>query len=416
MNYPVCNDDIDHFEEINGRTISINVYTIDEENKSIRPDRITTISKPVCHVNLLRIDHDDVFNHYVLIKDYSRLMSSQTNNHREKGFQQETLVTNHITKGCLANEVQSTQMPEENEKMQFKNHYKKLKAPYVIYGDFECLTAHSNEGIKGTYQCHKPSGFMLNVVNSITNEMTPYLYRGEDCMDKFCATMNKIREEVMDKMMTPKDMMITHKEQEEFEKSTHCFNCHGKFTDKGKDKMKVRDAKLTKLAPQGKVRDHCHFTGKYRGAAHNKRNLDYCFRYFKIPVFFHNLKNSDAHLILSNLEKLNTKKEQLSVIAHNSEKFVTVELKQLQFKDSFSFLSSSLDKLVKLTKYENDSKRTNWQENFKYSKTSKYIKSDECLDLLTDNGVYPYDYFDHFTQFRLGCHVVKNRNKTGPNL
>ena len=151
--------------------------------------------------------------------------------------------------------------------MKFKNHYKKLKAPYVIYGDFECLTAHSKEGIKVTYQHHKPSGFMLNVVNSITNEMTPYLYRGEDCMNKFCDTMNKIREEVMDKMKTPKDMIITHKEQEEFEKSTHCFFCNGKFTGKGKDKKKVHD--------------HCHFTGKYRGAAHNKCNLDYCFRNFK---------------------------------------------------------------------------------------------------------------------------------------
>ena len=161
----------------------------------------------------------------------------------------------------------------------------------------------------------------------------------------------------------------------------------------------MRDASSSRASPQGKVRDHCHFTGQYRGAAHNKCNLDFSFRYFKIPVFFHNLKNYDAHLIISNLEKLNTKKDQLSVIAQNSEKFVTFELKQLQFKDSFSFLSSSLDKLVKLTKYENNEKRTNWQDNFKYSKNSKYIKSDECLDLLTDKGVYPYDYFDNFNKF-----------------
>ena len=240
MNYPVCNDDIDHFEEINGRTISINVYTIDEEKKTIRPDRITTISKPVCHVNLLRIDHDDVFNHYVFIKDYSRLMSSQTNNHREKmfhcmycqkGFQQETLLTNHLTKGCLANEVQSTQMPKEHEKMQFKHHYKKLKAPYVIYGDFECLTAKSDEGIKGTYQHHQPSGFMLNVVNSITNEMTPYLYRGEDCMNKFCDTMNKIREDVFDKMADVKPLDLTDEEEAQFKKATRCFICNQKFSE-----------------------------------------------------------------------------------------------------------------------------------------------------------------------------------------
>ena len=35
-----------------------------------------------------------------------------------------------------------------------------------------------------------------------------------------------------------------------------------------------------------KVRDHCHFTGKYRGCAHSSCNLNFCHKYFKIPVFF----------------------------------------------------------------------------------------------------------------------------------
>ena len=74
-------------------------------------------------------------------------------------------------------------------------------------------------------------------------------------------------------------------------------------------------------------------------------------------------------------------------------------LKELEFKDTFSFLSSSLDKLVKLTKYEENDKRDNWTENFKFSKTSKYITSDEDLDLLADKGVYPYDYFTDFKRF-----------------
>ena len=39
----------------------------------------------------------------------------------------------------------------KKKEVQFKHHYKKLKAPYVICGDFECSTAHSKEGIKGTY-------------------------------------------------------------------------------------------------------------------------------------------------------------------------------------------------------------------------------------------------------------------------
>ena len=51
--------------------------------------------------------------------------------------------------------------------------------------------------------------FMLNVVNSVTNEATPYLYRGEDCMEKFCLTANKIKEEIMEKTKENKKLQWT---------------------------------------------------------------------------------------------------------------------------------------------------------------------------------------------------------------
>ena len=70
------------------------------------------------------------------------------------------------------------------------------------------------------------------------------------------------------------------------------------------------------------------------------------------------------------------------------------------FKDSFSFLSSSLDKLVKLSKYEDGVKKTEWQNNFKFSKRNPHVSNDEDLDLLSDKGVYPYDYFTSFDKFR----------------
>ena len=233
VNFPASNEDIQHFEEINNNTFSVNVYTVDNDNNKIRVDRVTTIVKPNCHVNLLRLDNDDGSSHYVYIKDYSRLMGSQTNKTTnrmfhcrfcQKGFKHERLLTAHTIKGCMANNVQAIEMPEEKEKMCFQKHYKKLTCPYVIYGDFECLTTLSSEGLKGVYtelsnplkgayQNHIPSGFMLNVVNSITDEVKPYIYRGEDCMDKFCETMNEIREEIFEKMKTPKTMIITHEQE-----------------------------------------------------------------------------------------------------------------------------------------------------------------------------------------------------------
>ena len=43
----------------------------------------------------------------------------------------------------MAVEGQQIEMPNEDDVMVFKNHYKKLKAPFVIYADFECLTTRT---------------------------------------------------------------------------------------------------------------------------------------------------------------------------------------------------------------------------------------------------------------------------------
>ena len=74
-------------------------------------------------------------------------------------------------------------------------------------------------------------------------------------------------------MKENKPMDITYEQELEFRQSTRCLICNKNF--------KPDDEK---------VRDHCHFSGQYRGAAHVKCNFDYLFKFFKIPVFFHNLK------------------------------------------------------------------------------------------------------------------------------
>ena len=79
------------------------------------------------------------------------------------------------------------------------------------------------------------------------------VYRGENCMDKLCETMNEIRE-MFEKMHTPRDKIISPEADEDFEKSKRCCICGGSL-DIEKDK--------------GKVWDHCHFTGFSKGAAHN---------------------------------------------------------------------------------------------------------------------------------------------------
>ena len=92
----------------------------------------------------------------------------------------------------MASEGQQTKMPDKDTYVEFEKHNTKLPCPFVIYGDFECLTTNSKNGIKGTYQEHKPCGYMLNVVSRIENACQPYLYRGEDCMKQFVEKLTEI--------------------------------------------------------------------------------------------------------------------------------------------------------------------------------------------------------------------------------
>jgi hypothetical protein len=92
-----------------------------------------------------------------------------------------------------------------------------------------------------------------------------------------------------------------------------------------------------------RVRDHCHVTACYRGAAHSKCNLDYKFK-GRIPVVFHNRRGYDAHIIMQAIGK--GKGRKLNCIPNNMEKYVSFSLGALDFIDSLQFLNTSLGKLV----------------------------------------------------------------------
>ena len=57
-------------------------------------------------------------------------------------------------------------------------------------------------------------------------------------------------------------MIFNSEDQEDFESATKCHICEQKL---------FRDKETNEIL---KVRDHYHFTGEYRGAAHNECNLN----------------------------------------------------------------------------------------------------------------------------------------------
>ena len=116
---------------------------------------------------------------------------------------------------------------------------------------------------------------------------------------------------------------MSEKEEHLFQQSNNCWICK-KLIDN--DEIKVRD--------------HCHVTGKFRGATY----LD-CQLTKKLPVIFQNLRSYDSHLVFSELDKFDVK---ISVIPNGLEKYMKCfSNKNLGFIDCMQFMNSSLDKVVK---------------------------------------------------------------------
>ena len=69
-----------------------------------------------------------------------------------------------------------------------------------------------------------------------------------------------------------------------------------------------------------KVRDHCHVTGKFRGAAHRNCNINFQLTK-KVPVISHNLKGYDCHLIFNELDKFNIKVSVIPNVQKNTGHF-----------------------------------------------------------------------------------------------
>ena len=75
-----------------------------------------------------------------------------------------------------------------------------------------------------------------------------------------------------------------------------------------------------------KVRDHCHYTGRYRGAPHRNCSLQYKIPSY-IPIVFHNLSGYDAHLFIKELAESVSGGAKIDVIAKNKEDYITFSIR-----------------------------------------------------------------------------------------
>ena len=136
---------------------------------------------------------------------------------------------------------------------------------------------------------HIPPGFSMSTIclfRSIENKYN--LYRGKDCMKKFCEFLREHAMKIIN-FKKKKMNLLTKEQQESCENAKICYICMEKFENK-----------YLKYKKYCKVRDHCHNTGDYRGEAHSICNLKYSLSK-RIPIVFHNRSNYDYHCVIKEL-------------------------------------------------------------------------------------------------------------------
>ena len=229
------------------------------------------------------------------------------------GFTTKQLLDNHIENGCDKFEPTRCVLPKciknddgtySKPTIEFKNHARRFKFPVVIYADFETLIQKTNNIHDSSKSSTTkiadlpPCGYSFNIVSDYLElNFGLKLYRGDDVATHFIDNLLHYGDKIRKILDDNKDMIITEEQQENHINCKECHIC----------KKPIKEGEITH-------RDHDHITGKYIGCAHSGCNQNRNFgrkdgknkkKEHYIPVFFHNLKGFDGHLIIQALKERN---------------------------------------------------------------------------------------------------------------
>ena len=176
-------------------------------------------------------------------------------------------------------------------------------------------------------------------------ENTLNYYRGKDCIEKLCKRLKERAMKIIN-YEEKKIIPLTCEENKSYKEQEICHICEEKFCIDKDNKDYIN---------RKKVKDHCHYTGKFRGSAHSKCYLNY--KVLKdVLIIIHNA-SYDTHFIINQLAE--EFKGKLNCIGDNLKKHITFSVpikkqcddgktitRKLRFTNSFRFMSTSLSELV----------------------------------------------------------------------
>ena len=288
---------------------------------------------------------------------------------------------------------------------------------HIICVDIECLLVkhdtcanNTDKSYTKTISTRVLSGYTMSVNNEFKANYHTY-YRGKDCMEKLSKELIKIgyeiaNEEDQEEIFLTKDETLKHEECEK------CHICDRPFNTNKESKYYHNFTK---------VRDHCHYTGKYRGAAHSLCNLRYP-EQRDTPIAVQNGSKYDFHLLIKDLAK--ESKSNIRYISENIQTYKTFSLPikvetdeddegnmetkkyNLRFIDSCRFMNM-LDKLVDNLSEININACLSCKKRNKTTQYCKFIKLDKkrlmykCLECNDTNQT------NHYNHLLIGFLILK---------
>ena len=227
----------------------------------------------------------------------------------------------------------------------WEKYFHKNPLYFRIYADFESDNEEYNTCIGNKITNIYKQNPVLNgyhIISELEDVLKSDYYKSPlsyDNVDWFVDEIIKLENKMAFYFKnTNKDIIITQESEKDYKNNNICRFC---------EKEIITD----------KVRDHCHLTGKYRGPAHNTCNINVTQKQSNfIPFIFHNFSNYDCHMFFKKLVDKKNDKVKFDIIPKTNEEYISVIYGCIRFIDSYRFLSSGLDSLVK-TLVDNSNKK-----------------------------------------------------------
>ena len=220
--------------------------------------------------------------------------------------------------------------------LHWKKHFHKNLLYFRIYADFEADNEKDNSSIGNkTTNIYKQNPVLneYRKISELEDVLKSDYYKsplGYNNVDWFVDEVIKLENKMAFYFKnTKKDIIMTEEHGEDYRNNNVCRFCE-------------------KNIESDKVRDHCHLTGDYRGPAYSKCNFNVTQKQSNfLPFIIHSFSNYDCHMFFIKLVDKKKDIVEFEIIPKTNEEYISVTYGCIRFIDSYRFLSSGLDSLVK---------------------------------------------------------------------